>query len=192
MAYKKCVICGESITDGQGVPYKGRFAHPNCFNIAIKTLQTDKAERLIQKEKPEKTKTKKANAELKMSLTEEEYQDKKQYYSYIKDLIQEDQLSAKVYVLTDEYIKKYGFTFKGLYLTLVYLKEILEKELTGDVVGILPYYYEEAKQYYTTIEKISAENKDVSFSNMYKEKIIKINPKHKRIMQIDITSIDEK
>ena len=43
---KKCIICNELIVDEQGVPYKGRYAHQKCFNIAIKTLQKDKSEQI--------------------------------------------------------------------------------------------------------------------------------------------------
>ena len=190
MAYKKCVICGEVISDGESVPYKGRFAHPNCFNIAMKTLQKSKVEHLDNDTVVAKTKKNKTvRAELKLSLSEEEYQDKKEYYAYIKELLSETQLSPKIYVLTDEYIKKYNFTFKGMYLTLVYLKEIMDKELVGDIVGIIPYYYEEAKQYYISVQKINNNNNEISLSGMYKEKTIKIAPKGKKIIQLDITSI---
>ena len=41
MVARKCVICNE-LLDEQGVPYKGRYAHQKCFNIAMKTLQKDK------------------------------------------------------------------------------------------------------------------------------------------------------
>ena len=41
-ARRKCVICNEPIVDEGGVPYKGRYAHKKCFNIAIKTLQKEK------------------------------------------------------------------------------------------------------------------------------------------------------
>lgn len=193
MAYKKCAICGKTIIDEQGVPYKERFVHENCFNIAIKTLHKDKVEKLEKKSDNTKTKTnKKAKVELKESLTEEEYRDKKMYYDYLRGLMIDSQLSAKAYVLSEDCIKKYDLCFKGMYLTLLYLHEIIEKELTGDIVGIIPYYYEEAKQYYLSVEKIEQENKDVMPTKMYKEKIIKITPKQKKIKQIDITQIGRK
>jgi hypothetical protein len=189
MAYKKCVICGEVISDGESVPYKGRSAHTNCFNIAMKALQKSKVEHLDDTNKTENKKSKTIRAELKLSLSEEEYQDKKEYYAYVKQLITDVQLSPKIYVLSDDYIKKYNFTFKGMYLTLVYLKEIMDKELVGDIVGIIPYYYEEAKQYYISVQKINNNNNEISLSGMYKEKTIKIAPKQKKIIQLDITSI---
>lgn len=193
MAYKKCLICGETIKDEQSVPYKGRSVHQHCFNIAMKTLQKDKFEKLENKiDNTSTKKIKKPKAELKDSSTEEEYQDKKTYYEYLRQLTGEEQLSAKIYVLTDNCIKNYNFTFKGMYLTLIYLHEIICKELNGDIVGIVPYYYDEAKQYNISVELIKKSNDNISLTKMYKEKIIKIEPKHKKIHQIDIAQIGGK
>ena len=193
MAYKKCLICGETILDEQSVPYKGRFVHLQCFNIAMKTLHKDKTEKLKEKKEniPISKKVKKPKMELKDSLSEEEYEYKQKYYEYLRQLINDTQLSTKIYVLSEDYIKKYNFTFKGMYLTLLYENEILGKQLTGDIIGIIPYCYEEAKQYYISIENIKNENENVDISKMYKEKIIKIEPKHKKIHQIDISKIGE-
>ena len=73
-ARRKCVICNEPIVDEDGVPYKGRYAHKKCFNIAIKTLQKDKTEQ-IDKVATKKKVGRKARpqAELKEALSEEEY-----------------------------------------------------------------------------------------------------------------------
>ena len=79
-----------------------------------------------------------------------------------------------------------------MYLTLIYLNEIISKELNGDIVGIIPYYYEEAKQYYLSVELIKEGNEKVSLVKMYKEKVVKIAPKQKKIHQLDITQIGGK
>ena len=37
---RKCVCCGEFIGAGEeSVPYKGRYAHIKCFQIAVKALK---------------------------------------------------------------------------------------------------------------------------------------------------------
>lgn len=189
MATRKCVICNE-ILDEQGVQYKGRYAHQKCFNIAMKTLQKEK-NREIDKvaEKKKVGRKAKPKAELKEALSEEEYRKKQQYYNYLRELIDGHELSAKIYALTEDYIEKYKFTYESMYKTLVYLHEIIEKELTGDVVGIIPYYHSEAAQYYESIDKVAELNKDIDISKMYKEKTILIQPKKKKIKQIDIESI---
>jgi len=189
MATRKCVICNE-ILDEQGVQYKGRYAHQKCFNIAMKTLQKEK-NREIDKvaEKKKVGRKAKPKAELKEALSEEEYRKKQQYYNYLRGLIDGQELSAKIYALTEDYIERYKFTYESMYKTLVYLHEIIEKELTGDVVGIIPYYHSEAAQYYESIDKVAELNKDIDIFKMYKEKTILIQPKKKKIKQIDIESI---
>lgn len=189
-ARRKCVICNEPIVDEDGVPYKGRYAHKKCFNIAIKTLQKDKTEQ-IDKVATKKKIGRKARpqAELKEALSEEEYAKKQQYYTYLRSLIEGEELSTKVYALTEDYIKHYGFTYESMYKTLVYLHEIIEKDLTGDVIGIVPYYHTEAMQYYESVDKLEEHNESMDISNMYKEKTIIVQPKRRKIKQIDIQSI---
>lgn len=187
---RKCVICNELIVDEQGVPYKGRYAHQKCFNIAMKTLQKDKNKQIDKiAEKKKAGRKARPKAELKEALSEEEYEKKQQYYKYLRQLIEENELSAKVYALTEDYIKRYEFTYESMYQTLVYLHEIVEKDLTGDVVGIIPYYHSEAMQYYESINKVAELNKNIDISNMYKEKTIVIQPRKRKIKQIDIESI---
>ena len=189
MTTRKCVICNETL-DEQGVQYKGRYAHQKCFNIAMKTLQKDKNKEIDKvAEKKKVGRTAKPKAELKEALSEEEYRKKQQYYNYLRGLIDGQELSAKIYALTEDYIERYKFTYESMYKTLVYLHEIIEKELTGDVVGIIPYYHSEAAQYYESIDKVAELNKDIDISKMYKEKTILIQTKKKKIKQIDIESI---
>ena len=190
MAKRKCVLCGEWIEDDtQSIPYKGRYAHIQCFNVAMKTIKKSKDEKLAEKSKSKtKAKAPKPKAELRDAVSEEEYADKKQYYQYLRTLI-DDELSAKVYALSDQYISRYNFTFKEMYQTLVYLHEIVEKELVGDVVGLIPYYLSEAQNYFRSIEQIEEINKDIDVSKMYKKKIIKIQPKKRVVNQIDIEGI---
>lgn len=189
---RKCVICNEPILDEPSVPYKGRYAHQRCFNVVIQTLHKDKKEKIESASKSKKTNSKKrTTAELKGSLSEEEYKEKQRYANYLKQLLNEEKLSAKIYAVTDDYIRKYKFSYEGMYKTLVYLNEIIEKELTGDIVGIIPYYYNEAKQYYASVDKIENVNKDIDISQMYHEKTIHIKPPNRKIKQLDITTIKE-
>lgn len=189
-----CPLCKETIEAGEAsVEYKGnRIAHERCVNIALRAVQNDKREKLEEKEAEKKNKTRKKNkpqAELKDPVSEEEYQEKKEYYQYIHSLVEGEHLPAKVYVLSEDYINKYGFTFKGMYQTLVYLNEILEKELTGDVVGLIPYYYSEMEKYYSNIEKIEKVNENKDISSMYKQRVVNIQPKRKHKKLIDINSV---
>lgn len=190
---KICVICNEPIIDEQSVPYKERFAHQKCFNIVIKTLQKDKNDQIkkIAAKKKNKVNLKK-NTESKDALSEEEYKDKQQYYRYLRQITDTDELSVKTYAITEDYIKRYGFTFKDMYQTLVYLHEVIEKDLVGDIVGIIPYYYTESKKYYDSIDRIIEANKDKDVSDMYKQRVVLIQPKKRKIKQIDIESVGKR
>jgi len=192
MAKRKCILCGEWIEDNsQSIPYKGKYAHIICFDTAVKVIKKDKDDKLDEKAKGTKKRAKaapKPKAELKDAVSEEEYAEKKQYYQYLRELIN-DELSAKVYALTDQYISRYSFTFKEMYQTLVYLHEIIEKDLVGDIVGLIPYYYDQAKSYYRSVEQVAEINKDADLSQMYKEKKIVIQPPKRKIKLLDIESI---
>ena len=66
------------------------------------------------------------------------------------------------------------------------------KELTSDIVGLIPYYYSEAQSYYESLKKIEENNRWVNYKNMYKEKVIYIQPGRKRSpVLLDIKSIDK-
>jgi hypothetical protein len=187
---KKCVCCGEPIAaDEVAIPYKKRYAHQRCFNASLKAIHTDKTEKLEKKDSKESIK--KPKAELKDAMSEEEYKEKKKFYQYVRQLTGEKQLPAKIYALTNDQIKKYNFTYQGMYQTLVYLNEIVKKELEGDVVYIIPYYYSEAEKYYKNIKNIEEDIEQIDISNMYQTKTIYINPKVRKTKLIDITSIKD-
>ncbi len=126
MAHKKCIICNEPISDEQGVQYKQRFAHQKCFNIAMQTLQKDKAEKISKTQKRKPGKTAKPKAELKEALSEEEYNIKKNYYDYLRELIGGSEINSKIYAVSEDYIRRFGFTFLSMHQTLIYLHEIIE------------------------------------------------------------------
>ena len=187
-----CVLCGKPIEDkNESVPYKGRYAHNACFRVAVKAVHVDKTEKLEEKaEKKKKGRTAKPKAELKDSITEEQYIQKKLYYDYLREFFG-IKLPAKIYVLTEKYIEQYNFTYQKMYQTLTYMHNILEKEFTDDIVGLIPYYYDKAERHYHAVKQVEENNKDKDISGMYKNKIVYIDPKRKKCKQIDITSIGE-
>lgn len=181
----KCAICNELITDGTEIPYKkNRYVHTKCFNISIKAIQKNKSDQLKDKKKNNPSKPK---SELKDALSEEEYNDKKELYDYLRnDLFVEP--NVKIYTLVERYRTIYNCTYKGIRLTLIYLKEVSGKELIGDVVGIVPFYYDEAKKWYENLKKIEQSNEKVS--TKYEEKIVKIKrPSSIRKKEIDINDV---
>ena len=194
MALRKCALCGEPIQkEESALPYKKRYVHEHCFKASMNAIKKDKDNQLQQKEKQRKNNNKvvtSRKSELKEGLSEEEYKEKKAYYDYLRSLNVD--INAKVYVLSDKYISQYAFTWIGLYQTLVYLHEIIAKELTGEVVGLLPYYYNEAMSYFAEIDKIRENNANVDTQHLYQNKVLRLNANDinkSKIKQIDITTI---
>lgn len=195
-----CVLCGKPIEDkNDSVPYKGRYAHNTCFRVAVKAVHVNKTERLEEKVKQAETKQKetkkkgrpsKPKAELKDAITEEQYIQKKLYYDYLRGFFG-IKLPAKIYALTERYIQQYDFTYQKMYQTLTYMHNILEKEFTDDIVGLIPYYYDKADKHYHTVKQVEENNKDKDIKEMYKNRTVYIDPKKKKRKQIDITSIGE-
>ena len=186
-----CVLCGLTIEDNNdSIPYKNRYAHIACFRAAAKAIHVDKTEKVKKKEAEKKTKpASKPKAELKDALSDEEYIQKNLYYDYLCKTTGIAELPVKIYALTENYIKKYNFTFQGLYATLTYMHNILEKEFGEDIVGLVPYYYTEAQAHYKAVKSVGDRNKDINTEGMYKKKTVYINPKQKKIKQLDITTI---
>ena len=187
MAVKKCYFCEQPIgKDDKTVPFKNRTAHESCFNVHMKAVQTTKKDELEQKlEEKKQTKRKaKPKVELKDPMSEEEYQDKKEFYEYIRKLIDSEDIPVKIYAVVSKYIDQYGFDFASMKQTLVYLHDIKEKPLTGDIVGIIPFYYDEAKSFYKEVDRIEKENQNIDSQQMYKQKTIYIKPKKREIKQL--------
>ena len=186
-----CVLCGLTIEDNNdSIPYKNRYSHIACLRAAAKAIHIDKTEKVKKKEAEKKTKSaSKPKAELKDALSDEEYIQKQLYYDYLCKTTGIAELPIKIYALTENYIKKYNFTFQGLYATLTYMHNILEKEFGEDIVGLIPYYYTEAQAHYKAVKSVGDRNKDVNTEGMYKKKTVYINPKQKKIKQLDITTI---
>ena len=186
---RKCVVCGKLLqNDEEMIPYKGRYAHSSCFNNAIKLIKKDKDEKLAETEAKKKVSKARPKAELKDGLSNEEYKDKQKYYDFVKTLMGTDKLPAKVYALSDRYTKDYNLSWGDMYSTLTYLKEIKMKELTGDVVGIIPFYCDEAKSYYKEVERVEESNKNVDVNKLYSTRVIQIKPSKRKIKQIAFDS----
>lgn len=188
MPAKKCPLCDKPITsDDKTVPFKNRTAHESCFNVHMKAVATTKKDELNQKleeKKHTKRKTKPKIEVVKDPVTEEEYKDKLDFYDYVRTLLDNEDIPAKVYAVVSKYIDQYGFDFVSMKQTLVYLHDIKEKELTGDIVGIIPYYYDEAIAFYKEIERIDKANQNIQSKDMYKQKTVYIKPKKREIKQL--------
>ena len=185
---KKCGICGVEFKDGEEtVPFKSKMVHLNCFNIGVKVIGEQKQEELNEKAEAKKTrkKTAKPKMELKDGMSEDEYKEKQDLYAYIRKVLEEDEIPSNIYAMSQKIMTKYGYSFTEMKDTLVYANEIKGKELTGDIVGIIPYLYTEAQRYYEEIKNIEKNNNGKDVDKFYKEKVIKIRPKKRVPKQLN-------
>lgn len=200
MPQYKCYFCNKIITSDAGddanpvITYKRHKVHQACFDKMMKDITKEKQRETKQKEqaKKEEAKQKKLEKEIKLTqvqpienvkdgLSEEEFKAKKEYYEYIRDQI--GSTSSKHYMLTEKYRKQFNYTFSGMHQTLVYVHDVLDKEfdIEGNLVAIIPYYYEEAVSYLNSIDACDKANKDKDISKMYKvQKITVKREKPKR------------
>lgn len=81
----------------------------------------------------------------------------KRLVSYICRLYNINKPTGMMLKQIKDFKNEYGFTDDGIYMTLRYYYELLDnKVLEGVGLGIVPYYYEKAKQQYLTL--INVEN----------------------------------
>lgn len=180
-SYHKCPLCGELITKDEVGPIKyksiNKYFHKACYQSYLKGISKQKTTQ--SKEKPKATK-RKPQAETSRSVSEEEYQDKKRFYDYLRKIGVEP--TAKEYTLADKYIAQFSMDFKGMLDCLQYLVDIKKMEITG--VGIIPYYYDETKRYYEGLKKI--EDSNAGANPEYREKVVTIQrPSNKKRKEID-------
>jgi hypothetical protein len=131
----KCIYCKIEF-DRDKLPYvqisERRYAHKDCAD----------------KNKIEKTKN-----EL----------DYEALINYIEKLFGIGYVSAKVAKQIKDFKEQYGYTYSGILGTLVYWYEVkgATLEMANGGIGIVPYVYEQAKEYYAKINEANNINMDV-------------------------------
>lgn len=123
----------------------------------------------------------------------QEEQDLEKLEQYIMKLFDEPYINARIKKQIKDYKAMYNYTYSGMLKSLIWFYEIkgnsIEKANGG--IGIIPFIYKDALQYYYSLylAKLSNENKNIE---EYKPKIkyIEITPpsairKMKRLFNLD-------
>lgn len=143
----KCKYCGQ-IFDRDTVPFKQvserRYAHLTCAIAA---------------------ENEKSQAE----------KDKEDLEKYIMELLGENYISPRVKKQINSYIETYNFTYSGMKKALVYFYEVQgnDKKKANGGVGIIPYIYRTAYEYYYTLWLAKQKNENKVISD-YKPKIVEV------------------
>lgn len=132
----KCFYCNE-IFDANITPFvkprANRYAHKDCYEKA----QAGKSQ---------------------------EEKDYEALVVYIKQLLGEH-LNPRVWKQLKEYKDQYGFTYSGIHKTLIWFYELKHNDIdkANGAIGIVPYVYKDACDYYYALylAQIANEDKDV-------------------------------
>ena len=105
----------------------------------------------------------------------EKNQEEKDYEAlenYIKNLFHEDYLSARIRKQIKDMRAEYNYTYSGMLKTLVWWFEIKKNsiEKANEGIGIIPYVYKDACNYYYALYLANIENEEyVNYKPQIKE-----------------------
>lgn len=177
MSKRKCVICSNWIEkEDETVPYKNRLAHVQCFNSMMKMAVKSNSEKKAVKSKKAKKINPKSTV-LGDCLTEEESKQKRSLISYIEELFGE-KANAKTYTQIKNLMRDYPyFTYVGLEQSIRFFYEIKENPITNQGLGIVPYVYDQAQEYFKNLGEVQSHNASISNVNeLYAHKKVRIAP----------------
>lgn len=163
----KCKYCGK-VFDANIIPFEkpasNRYAHKTCYT------------QFLEKQKQEEA-------------------DRNALYEYIDKLFQGKYNIAGVNSYIKKYREEYNFTYSGIHKALVYFYEVkggsLEK--SNGNIGIVPYVYKDAFNYYYSIWEANQKNENKVIADyLPEEKIIKIPVPQRNLRQRELfTFLDE-
>lgn len=114
---------------------------------------------------------------------------------YIMKLFDEPYINVKTRKQLKEYKEKYNYTYSGMLKTLVYWYEIKNGnvEQANGGIGIIPYVYEKACDYYYSLYLIKLSNEDKNIEDYKpKEKIVEIfAPQIRSAKRIKLFNLDD-
>jgi len=117
---------------------------------------------------------KKCAEEHEQNKTKEE-RDLEALEKYIMQLFDEPYINARIRKQLKEYQEKYNYTYSGMLKTLIYWFEIKgnSTEQANGGIGIVPYVYNQALQYYYSLWLAQQANKEKDI-DLYKPKVKEI------------------
>ena len=124
-----------------------------------------------------------------------EEQDKIELENYIIKLFKVDYIDARIRKQIKQYKEEYNYTYSGIHKALVYFYEIkgnsIEKANGG--IGIVPYVYQQAYNYYLALWQAKQKNQDkILHDYVPKVKEITISRPQRKVKKRELfTFLDE-
>lgn len=128
-------------------------------------------------------------------LKTKEDKDKESLEKYIMKLFKEDYINPRIRKQLNQYINEYHYTYSGIHKALIYFFEIkhnsIEKANGG--IGIVPWCYKNAYDYYYSLWQAQQANKDKKISTYIPKEIeIIITPPKREIKKRKLFSFLDK
>ena len=121
--------------------------------------------------------------------------DKEELENYIKQLFGITQLTPKIKKQIKKYIKEENYSYSGIRRSLVYFYEIKHNylEKSNDGIGIVPWVYSDAYNYYYNLWLAQQKNQDKNIDDYKpKEIVITIPPPERKIKKKTLFSFLDK
>lgn len=122
--------------------------------------------------------------------------DKMKLEQYINQLFHTDYVDPRIQKQIKNYIKEYNFTYSGILKSLVYFYEVKQNpvEKSNDGIGIVPWVYKQAFNYYYAIWLAQQKNTNKTVENYIPKEteIIIPRPKPKSYKKHLFSFLDDK
>ena len=116
---------------------------------------------------------------------------KQQLYDYICKLFNITEITPMLNAQIIKMTKDGGLTYNGIYLSLVYFFKIKNNKPTLDTgIGIVPYIYNEAKEFFLKEKELERQAKQF-FANKQEEITLQVRPKQTTVQQLKQISIED-
>lgn len=187
-----CPVCHKNVLASKAIHIKTRYYHKACLDKKIKKekekIDNDKLTKK-QREQYERALKQSALPEIPEAVPESEAQAAEKFFTKVEQI--QGKCTAKSSAMAYKYKDMYEFTWEGMEQTLEYCFSILGLTLRedGEIVGLIPWYYDQAQSFYKQLNNI--ESQKVDLDKLYKKKYIKVTPKKKDVDLIDISKIGE-
>jgi hypothetical protein len=122
-------------------------------------------------------------------------QDEKDYellYTYVKEQQKENFDYIKFKKIVDAWHKDYNFTYNGMYYTLIYFYEVKKnskQKLIDGSIGIIPFAYKDAQNYYYNIY-IASQRAGTGDYNAELKRVIDVLPPAAKEKPIKLFNLD--
>lgn len=101
--------------------------------------------------------------------------DKEELEKYIMQLLKEDYISPRVRKQMNQFVEEYHYTYSGMRKALIYFYEVKHNDVSkaNGGIGIIPYCYQQARDYYYSLWLAQQRNED-KIIDEYKPEVVEI------------------